>query len=404
MIVMKQTFIPVVLGGSRGAYGIGRSLYEEYKIKVHVFCSRIIGPVADVPFFEYHVLPDIKEEKVLFDEVNKLENETPDIPKIIFGSDDLYAEFVIVNKERFPKNWIVPYVDENVFKRATDKQYFYEACEKLNVPYPKTKISAEFEAELPFEFPIVMKPITSQNYQDLHFEGKKKVYILENQEEYRQSFEAMRKGGYQGEVALQEYIPGDDSTQAVVTAYRSIQDGKVKLISFGQILLEDHTPSGIGNHLAILSREEESVYENVRKLVEEFGFDAFSNYDLKYDARDGQYKFFELNGRLGVSHYYVCAAGENVAAYYIKDWLTKEPIEPTIVKNEALFNVVPKRLLLKYIKDPILKDKIKGFYKTGKVSNPLDCNDGVTLKRRMYIESAKLNFFKKFKQHPPEEA
>lgn len=137
-----------------------------------------------------------------------------------------------------------------------------------------------------------MKPITSQNYQDLHFEGKKKVYILENQEEYKKSFEGIRNGGYQGEVALQEYIPGDDSTQAVVTAYRSIQDREVKLISFGQILLEDHTPSGIGNHLAILSRDEESVYENVRKLVEEFDFDAFSNYDLKYDARDWAIQIF----------------------------------------------------------------------------------------------------------------
>lgn len=292
MIGMEQTFIPVVLGGNRGAYGIGRSLYEEYKVKVHVFTSQIIGPIANVPFFDYHVLPNIKEGKVLLDEVTKLELETPGIPKIIFGSDDLYAEFIIANKDAFPKNWTIPYVDEAIFKRATDKRYFYEACEKLNVPYPKTKVTAEYEADLPFVFPIVMKPITSQNYQDLHFEGKKKVYILENQEEYKKSFEGIRNGGYQGEVALQEYIPGDDSTQAVVTAYRSIQDREVKLISFGQILLEDHTPSGIGNHLAILSRDEESVYENVRKLVEEFDFDAFSNYDLKYDARDWAIQIF----------------------------------------------------------------------------------------------------------------
>lgn len=404
MIVLKQTFIPVVLGGSRGAYGIGRSLYEEYKVTVHIFCSKVIGPITDVPFFEYHILPNIKEEKVLLDEVNKLEKETMGVPKIIFGSDDLYAEFVIVNKEKFPEDWIIPYVDESVFKRATDKRYFYEMCEKLNIPYPKTKVTSKLETDLPFEFPIVMKPITSQNYQDLYFEGKKKVYILETQEEYKQSFEAMQRGGYHGEVALQEYIPGDDTTQAVVTAYRSIQDSEVKLISFGQILLEDHTPSGIGNHLAILSREEKSVYENVRKLVEEFGFDAFSNFDLKYDARDGQYKFFELNGRLGVSHYYVCAAGENVASYYIKDWLTKEAIEPIIVENEALFNVVPKRLLLKYVEDKKLKEKINSFYKNRKVSNPLDCNEGVTFKRQVYIQLAKLNFFKKFKQYPPKEA
>lgn len=117
MIGMEQTFIPVVLGGNRGAYGIGRSLYEEYKVKVHVFTSQIIGPIANVPFFDYHVLPNIKEGKVLLDEVTKLELETPGIPKIIFGSDDLYAEFIIANKDAFPKTgrylmWMKPYLKE----------------------------------------------------------------------------------------------------------------------------------------------------------------------------------------------------------------------------------------------------------------------------------------------------
>src|SRR5690606_40596188 len=98
-----------------------------------------------------------------------------------------------------------------------------------------------------------MKPANSPAYQGLHFAGKEKVYFVNSAEEYRMTYSLMRDGGYSEPIVLQEYIPGDDRSLAVVTAYTSPEDGEVKLIVFGQILLEDHTPTGIGNHLAILA-------------------------------------------------------------------------------------------------------------------------------------------------------
>lgn len=101
----------------------------------------------------------------------------------------------------------------------------------------------------------------------------------------------MRNGGYQEEIIMQEFVPGDDTSMHILTCYTA-QDGETKLASFGQTLLEDHTPSAIGNPVVIRTMNNEEVGKQAKKLIEHMNFVGFSNFDLKYDERDGKYKFF----------------------------------------------------------------------------------------------------------------
>lgn len=55
----------------------------------------------------------------------------------------------------------------------------------------------------------------------------------------------------------------------------------------------------------------------VRKLLEDLKFTGFSNFDVKYDQRDGSFKFFDFNTRQGRSNYYVTNSGFNVAKYVV---------------------------------------------------------------------------------------
>lgn len=167
--------------------------------------------------------------------------------------------------------------------------------------------------------------------------------------------------------------------------------------------MEDHTPSAIGNHLTIWAREEQKIVASVQKLIAETEFYGFSNFDVKYDKRKDDYVFFELNGRLGVSNYYVTASGNNVAKYYVEDFIAKKKLGLTINTNEALFTMTPKKLLLKYIESDVLRKKVKELYKDGKVVHPLDAPFEVSPKRKFYVLASKFNYYKKFKEYPPEE-
>ena len=66
---------------------------------------------------------------------------------------------------------------------------------------------------------------------------------------------------------------------------------------------------------------------------------GYSNFDVKYDERDGSFKFFDFNTRQGRSNYYVTNSGFNVAKYVVDEYVFNRPFEPEFVtaQDEAPF-------------------------------------------------------------------
>ena len=171
---------------------------------------------------------------------------------------------------------------------------------------------------LPFSGPFVVKPAESATYWDHPFDTQKKAYVLQTREEVDRVLDEIYEHGYEDSLIIQDFIPGDDSFMRVVTNY-SGEDGKVRLMCVGHVLLEEHTRHGIGNHAVIITEPEPGLCEKLRTFLEAIGYTGFSNFDVKYDQRDGKFKVFEINTRQGRSNYYVTGAGYNLAKYLVED-------------------------------------------------------------------------------------
>lgn len=396
----KQSFIPVILGGNLGGYSTARSFYEAYQTTSIVVCTLLTGAVDHSTFIKPVINKNMMDSESLLQTLHQLAKQYDDKQIILIGSSDNHVELIVQHKNEMPQNWVIPYIDEDKFYSSTNKESFYSICEKVGVPYPKTKVINELELDLPFDYPIIIKPADSMKWHEISFPGKMKVYLCEDEEHYKKIVTDVYAHQYTGSLILQEYIPGDDSAMAVVTCYSDKDNHEVKLISFGQTLLEDHTPSAVGNHLSILTHEEKKVTKDVKKLLDTIQWTGFSNFDLKYDSRDQTYKFFELNARLGRSNYYVTAAGDNTAVYYVEDFIKQKSLDFKVAKKEILYSAVPKRLLLNNVKSPDLKKTIKDLYRQKKVFHPLDSPLEPSWKRKAYVKMATINYFKKFKQYP----
>lgn len=385
--------LPMILGGDIGAYSLARAFHEAYGIVPLVLSQADCHMCGDSSILVNRVVPHLERPAVLLSTLANTAECFGNRPLLLLGCGDWYVRLIVENRSVLEKSFIIPYIDEELLNRLTEKDRFYELCAEVGVPVPRTVVfdaSADGDdpatVTLPFPFPVVAKPASSAAYHYADFPGKQKVFFLRDATELRATLAAVQSSRYEGKFLIQEMIPGDDTSMRILTTY-SDQNGKVRFASFGQTLLEDMRPMGVGNPLAIVSRVDETVVAEAARLLEAVGYTGFANFDIKVDPRDGSHVFFEINTRLGRSNYYVTAAGDNVARILVEDLVEGRPFADGLRvarSRPSLYTVVPKRTVLGYIQDAALRREVQGLYALGCDTDPIDYDGEQRLRRRLY--------------------
>lgn len=240
---------------------------------------------------------------------------------------------------------------------------------------------------VPFDFPVIAKPASSAEYHYAEFEGKKKVFKVKNIEELKDLLGRLEQSSYDYKFLIQDYIPGDDTYMHILTCYCD-KNSDVKFMAFGQTILEDHGDAAIGNPVAIINKVDRDVMDKAVKFLKAVGYTGFANFDIKYDMRDGIFKYFEINTRLGRSNYYITGRGFNAVKWIVDDLIYEKEFDDEIViaDRESLYTVVPKSIVLAYAETEELKAEIKRLYKEGKVSNPIDYKADRNIIHRLYVK------------------
>lgn len=395
---MEDQFIPVLFLGNRGTYGIARAFHEYYGIKSVVIATVKTCLIASSSILDVHVIPTLNEhlQEGLLEAIRYVEEHYPNHKKIAIASEDTYVEHLVENRSLFPKDWTIPYINEDILHLSTNKGSFYQKLEELHLPYPETQLISGDQLPSDLKGSYVLKPALTPEYQNLHFEGKHKVFVSPTPKQAQENLNKMRNGGYRHEVILQRFIEGNDFDQAVVTAYRSPHDKKIKLFSFGRVLVEDHTPSSAGNHLAILTENhKDEIFKNVEKIMGAYDFIGFANFDLIYDHQQQTYLFFELNPRLGLSSFYLSVGGQNPAPFYIEDYLFGREVTPSFESQAGVMSLLPRPLLHHYLKGTSYDEKVKKLYSEKKVKNPIAYEKEKKLKHKLYALASSYKFYQK---------
>src|SRR3972149_6855614 len=398
---LEQPFLPVLFGNDINAYSMARAFHEAYEVKSVVVGKSARGPNAHSRIIDFRLEKNLEEEETLKKVVSDLAREFKGKTILLLGCGDSYIELLAKNKENFPRNTIAPYVEYSKMRTLINKEYFYRICDQFGLAHPSTFIYQRDmgkDISLPFGYPVVVKPANQVAYWKNQFPGQKKVYKAGKSRELFQITGRIYASGYRGNLVIQDFVPGDDTFMRVLTCYSS-RSGEVMLAALGHVLLEEHTPHGIGNHAAIINEGNDVLADKVRKFLDAIGYVGFSNLDIQYDVRDKTYKFLELNARQGRSNYYVTGSGENLAKYLVEDLVFKKKMGFKAAKNAVLWLVVPKSVAFSYVKDRGLRDKMRALVKAGLVIKPLFYSGDLGLKRRLYLYKTHLSHFIKFKRY-----
>ena len=399
MEYIEREFLPVILGADITAYSLVRSFYEEYKVKSLVLSRLDAKIISASKICDNRVYSKLEDADFLVETLIEIGKEFEDKKLIVMGCGDWYVRNLIENKDKLPENFIIPYIDEELLNKIVLKDKFYEICDELGIDHPKTYVyncGEENDLKFDFDYPVIAKSANSAMYHYAKFEGKKKVFRFENEESLRAMLENLEASSYNYKFLIQDCIPGDDTNMRVLTCYCD-RNSKVKFASLGHVLLEDHSPSAIGNPVAIINEVDEKLVADATKFLEHIGYTGFANFDIKYDSRDGKYKFFEINVRLGRSNFYVTGSGFNTVKWIIDDLIYEKDLEYTIADNENLFFVVPKGIIKQYVKDnPEISERVNRLFREKKVSYPLYYKKDLGAVRRFYVVAAYFNQYRKY--------
>jgi D-aspartate ligase len=412
----ENDFLPVIIGTDLNAYHMAASFHEAYGVKPHVIGKVQLGfthystIIASTTFVEDLDKPEVFVP-ALRDYAKTLRTQqraggtppTSEPPLLLVGTSDHYVRLIIENAVQLKDLYRFNYPSEALLNALHVKDAFYPLAQKYGLDIPETHIHhvgdpvRELEQDIT-RYPVILKPGNSVEYYRNKFPDQEKVYRLNSAEEVADVVARISDSGYRGTLIIQDFIPGDDTFIWDSVLYLNTA-GRAEFVNFGQVLLQEHEASAIGNYTAIISRFNREVMTQLKDFLEAIGYTGIANFDIKYDPRDRVFKVLEVNVRQGRSSWYATAQGHNLAGYLVEDLIhdrRREPGECAFVDHDVLFTVVPQYILRKYVTAPGVRDDVARMMRQKKVRNPLYYRGDTSLLRRAWLAVRAVRYRKKY--------
>ena len=382
-----REFIPLLFGGDINVYSMARAFYEEYQVRSICYGKYEASPDAGSRIIDYSADKDIEEDDTFLEKIRHTALVHKDKKILAIGCGDSYVNLLSKYRDVLPENVIAPYIDHELLDDLQNKEFFYDLCDRNNVEHPATFVyDRSMGNNVPhnFPYPVILKPSVGVKFWEHPYPGQSKVYYIDSEEELISTLDDIYGAGYPDKMIIQDMVPGYDDKMRVLTCY-SDKHGKVKMMCMGHVLLEEHQPHGRGNHAVIITEDMPDIASQVKSLLESLDYKGFSNFDIKYDERDGKYKFFEINTRQGRSNYYVTGSGLNLAKYVTEEYVYGRECPEGEVPRENLWLVVPIRVARTYVHDRECLKKMNALIAKGHYVDPMYLKGDNKIKRRLKV-------------------
>ncbi|WP_404272631.1 hypothetical protein [Vibrio cholerae] len=286
--------VALVLGGYINGYSIIKELHEEGVENIALFHSGY-----SVAGFSNKINYKACIDKTPLSLLNQLEKLHKQYEKIVvFPTDDLQLENLFHIRDKIEDYCYLPLNPETLMQ-SFDKNYQYEICERIGVPYPKTvQIRQKKDLDLvkTLTFPVLIKPSTRVDIVADVFRN----LFLETIEEFEEKKEIIINRINLGvEFLVSEFVPGDDTNIYAYTCFRS-QNDVIQNEWTGKKLTQ--YPDNYGIFCSASNQAPEVVLEQGRALVEALDAYGIIEPEFKYDTRDQKFKLMEVNLRSMMWH------------------------------------------------------------------------------------------------------
>ena len=138
--------------------------------------------------------------------------------------------------------------------------------------------------------------------------------------------------------------------------------------------------------------------------MKDINYVGFANFDLKYDARDDEYKLFEINLRQGRSSFFLTLNGLNLAKFITDDLVFNREFKGTVYgkrdsDQSKLWLGVPKKVFLTYANENAEKERGKKLLQAGRWGTTIFYEKDHSLSRFLRMKWAFYKYNERFKKY-----
>jgi D-aspartate ligase len=206
---------------------------------------------------------------------------------------------------------------------SSDKRNMYRLAQNSGVPVPRTWFPRDVRevARLPVSYPTVIKPAIKEHF---IYQTKAKAWRADNPAQLQARFEQARVLVGEGEVMVQEFIPGDGRHQFAFCSF--FKDAR----SVGTMVVRrrrQHPPEfgRASTYVETVDLPElESTSVNLLRSIDFYGL---AELEYKRDPRDGVFKLLDFNARCWGYHGLGARAGVDFPALLFEDLSGRAPAE-----------------------------------------------------------------------------
>jgi len=294
----------IVLGGDYQGLGIVRSLGrhgipvcvadDERSIARH---SRHCG--------SFERIPDLGDEERLVDDLLELARRRGLEGRVLYPTRDETVAAIARNRDRLSEVFRVPTASWDAVRWAWDKRNTAQIAEQVGVPAPRAWQPQDVAAldAIDSEPPWAIKPAIKEHF---FYATKAKAWRADSREQLRELVRRAWAIAGQGEVIVQELIPGDGREQY---AYGALYGKGRPLATMVARRRRQHPPDFGRASTFVETFEEPEVEALSERLLGAIDYDGLVELEYKRDPRDGTFKLLDFNARTWGYHTLAQAAG-----------------------------------------------------------------------------------------------
>jgi predicted ATP-grasp superfamily ATP-dependent carboligase len=319
---VKPDIGAIVIGGDYQGLGIVRSLGRH---GIPVF---ILDDEQSIGWLSRHTVgslrvPTLRDDDATLEALRTL-GQRPDLKGwVLFPTRDELVAVISRHKAALSEWFRVPTPHWDSIKWIWDKRNTYQLAADLKIPCPRTWVPKSLDdlKAIDAEFPLAIKPGIKEHF---FYEVRAKAWRANSAEELRALFERASSVAGDGEIMVQDLIPGGGTSQVAYCAF--FKNGR----ALGKMVarrLRQH-PREFGRATTYAETvdipELEELSERFLRAVDYYGL---VEVEFKQDPRDGQFKLLDVNGRTWGYHTLGQAAGVDFPYLLYRDQMN-QAVEP----------------------------------------------------------------------------